>query len=73
MNKQTPLQIAQVAFADWLGILDGLLETAQLKNDEALGAARNGDQKAFGTALGVSMKHVDDARAEIRAGLRRGA
>jgi hypothetical protein len=70
--EKTPLELAQVAFTEWLVLVDGLLETAQLKHDEALGALRNGDTKAFGDALGVSIGHIDKARSEIKAGLEGG-
>jgi hypothetical protein len=70
--QKTHLELAQSAFTDWLVLVDGLLETAQLKHEEALGAARNGDVKAFGDAIGIAMGHVDKARAEIKAGLEAG-
>lgn len=70
--EKTPLEIAQTAFAEWLVMVDGLLEDAQLHYEEACGAGRRGDTKAFGTALGKMVGQFDKARAEIKAGLEAG-
>lgn len=70
--KKTHLELAQIAFVEWLGVVDDLLETAQLQFEEGLGAGRNGDLNAFSAAIGIAMGHVEKARTEIKTGLEAG-
>lgn len=73
MTDEEHLKIAQQCFENWIRLLDGLLETAQIHYEEALGAGRLGDREAFGAAIGRAAAQVDRARAEIKAGLEVGA
>jgi cell division septum initiation protein DivIVA len=68
-NEKTPLQLAQEAFAEWLHLIDGMLEDAELSFEEFVGHGQRRELQEAGEALARAEDWVHRAREVLRVEL----